>query len=201
MYMGGVYDEINLDEIKIDTGIDMSSLIDMPKKVAESPRMLNTAPSFDIVGQRMYLVSQKGLNKCPKRVNVGVTQMGITVFDVKDLPVQNILFQQIESWAPDKKMKGVNVLKKPKGSVYFQTIECEAMCADLERNKKSLMQQQEVIKTVGSGVTPDAAAAANNALAPSQPSPPAGWEMRESSNYVRPPHSCLRLRLLVRMCR
>ena len=63
MFMGGVYDEIAQKEIEIDAG-EMPVRDDEPvkKKVADSPRVINVAPSFDIIGQKMYDVQQKGVD-------------------------------------------------------------------------------------------------------------------------------------------
>lgn len=94
MFMGGVYDEIVQKEIEIDAG-EMPD-VETPKKakaVVESPRVINVAPSFDIIGQKMFDVQQKGINGAPKRVKVGVTQMGLSVFDENSIPISNIIFQ------------------------------------------------------------------------------------------------------------
>jgi hypothetical protein len=182
MFMGGVYDEICLREIAIDTGVDMG---DAPKRVAESPRALNVAPSFDIVGQKMYMVEQKGL-KAPKRVKVGVTGMGITVFDLKDLPVMNVLFHELEcpEWTPDKKARGVVIRKKLKGQLYLKTGECEAICADLTRNFELVKASPAAATDI---ITPDSASARKVQMMAGAPAPakepPPGWELRESTNY------------------
>lgn len=94
MFMGGVYDEIVQKEIEIDAGDQPQ--IETPKKgkaVADSPRVINVAPSFDIIGQRMYDVQQKNIPGAPKRVKVGVTQMGLSVFDENSVPLSNVIFQ------------------------------------------------------------------------------------------------------------
>jgi hypothetical protein len=94
MFMGGVYDEIVQKEIEIDAGETPD--IETPKKakaVAESPRVINVAPSFDIIGQKMYDVQQKNIPGAPKRVKVGVTQMGLSVFDENSAPLCNVIFQ------------------------------------------------------------------------------------------------------------
>ena len=45
---------------------------------------------------------QRGVKGAPKKVQPGVTQMGITFFDLKGRPVSNILFQTMQGWDKDK---------------------------------------------------------------------------------------------------
>ena len=156
MFMGGVYDEIVQKEIEIDDGTE----VEAPKKTdaSASPRVVNTAPSFDIIGQRMYEVQQKGIAKAPKRVKIGVTQMGVTVFEMTDVPVTNIIYETMNAFQPDKKERGVTINMKPKGTIYLKTADCKDICAEMTRNKE-MLQATAAMKTSSSTENLPAAAA------------------------------------------
>ena len=64
MFMGGVYDEIVQQEIEIDVGEEAAAAMGKtkPVKAAAKEADLNVAPSFDIIGQKMYAVQQKGIS-------------------------------------------------------------------------------------------------------------------------------------------
>ena len=141
--------------------------------------------SQDIIGQKMYDVQQKGIAGAPKRVKVGVTQMGISVFDENSVPFSNIIFQMMTSWEPDKKERGVTIAMKPKGTVYFKTTDCVAICKEMTSNKETL-DAAALMK--GSASTEDlAGAAAPAAAAAEEGVPPAGAAADAASPAVRPP--------------
>ena len=47
---------------------------------------------FEELGQKMYDCQQRGIKGAPKKVQVGVTGLGITIFDMKGRPVSLTLF-------------------------------------------------------------------------------------------------------------
>jgi hypothetical protein len=54
-------------------------------------------------------------------VQIGVTQLGITVFDNKNLPVANVLYQSLERWEEEAKGRGLMLALRPDGVVFFKT--------------------------------------------------------------------------------
>ena len=102
--MSGLYDEIVVNEIKIEN--DADELVQAQDK-ASTPRpgleggrqrrrslsdMFDVAPvatieeqksAFEELGQKMYDAQQRGIKGAPKKVQVGVTGMGLTIFDLK----------------------------------------------------------------------------------------------------------------------
>lgn len=182
MFMGGVYDEIVQKEIEIDDGTE----VEAPKKTdaSASPRVVNTAPSFDIIGQRMYEVQQKGIAKAPKRVKIGVTQMGVTVFEMTDVPVTNIIYETMNAFQPDKKERGVTINMKPKGTIYLKTADCKDICAEMTRNKE-MLQATAAMKTSSSTENLPAAAAEEESDA--TPKAPAGMDVAQPDAAPGPP--------------
>ena len=47
---------------------------------------------FEELGQKMYDCQQRGIKGAPKKVQVGVTGLGITIFDMKGRPVSSLSF-------------------------------------------------------------------------------------------------------------
>ena len=47
---------------------------------------------FEELGQKMYDCQQRGIKGAPKKVQVGVTGLGITIFDMKGRPVSVLSF-------------------------------------------------------------------------------------------------------------
>ena len=121
----------------------------------------------------MYDVQQKGIAGAPKRVKVGVIQMGLSVFDENSIPVKNIIFQTMEDWAPDKKERGVTIGMKPKGTIYLKTPDCATICQEMTTNKE-VLDAAAAVRTESSAA-PESAA--------EEGVPPAA----DASPEVRPP--------------
>ena len=104
-----------------------------------------------------------------KRVKIGVTQMGVTVFEMTDVPVTNIIYETMNAFQPDKKERGVVINKKPKGTIYLKTADCKDICAEMTRNKE-MLQASAAMKTSSSTENLPAAAAVRIPRPPPLPS-------------------------------
>jgi len=182
MFMGGVYDEIVQQEIEIDVGEEAAAAMGKTKavKVAAKDGDLNVAPSFDIIGQKMYEVQQKGIAGAPKRVNVGVTQMGLAVFDENSIPVKNVIFQTMKEWAVDKKERGLTIAVLPKGTIYLKTADCKAICDEMTANK-------EALAAIAAASTAGGMEASFSAAVEEGVPPAGGGEPEAGSPIYRPP--------------
>ena len=128
-FMSQLYDEIVVNEIKMDsTADDLVAAQAEEKKIQQLggngrrrslSDMFDIAPvvtveeqkkAFEDLGQKMYDVQQRGIKGAPKKVQIGVTGMGITIFDLKGKPVQNILLMSMQQWTTDD--KGVEITLK-----------------------------------------------------------------------------------------
>ena len=103
--------------------------------------------SFAELGQKMFDVQQRGIKGCPKKVQLGVNQVGLVVFDVKGRPTgSSILLMTMKDWCKDAKSEGVEItLKPPKGSkkedggvIRVKTGEADELVARLNLVKKEL---------------------------------------------------------------
>ena len=86
----------------------------------------------------VFVLKIMDLIGAPKRVNIGVTQMGLAVFDENSIPVKNVIFQTMKEWAPDKKERGLSIAVLPKGTIYLKTADCKAICDEMTANKEAL---------------------------------------------------------------
>ena len=53
---------------------------------------------FEELGQKMYDCQQRGIKGAPKKVQVGVTGLGITIFDMKGRPVSPNPVPSLRLW-------------------------------------------------------------------------------------------------------
>lgn len=98
-----------------------------------------------------------------------------------------IWLRRMESWAPDKKEKGLTINKVPKGNIYLKTPECVEICKELTANKDSL-DAAAAMKTSASmdnlaaaGAEPEPAPRAEEGV------PPTAGAEGQASPVVRPP--------------
>lgn len=103
--MSGLYDEIVVNEIKLEN--EANDLVAAQEQASPAKRpgldggrqrrrslsdMFDVVPvatieeqksAFESLGQKMYDAQQRGIKGAPKKVQVGVTGMGLTIFDLK----------------------------------------------------------------------------------------------------------------------
>jgi hypothetical protein len=103
------------------------------------------------VGQRLYAVQQTGLKGVPRKVKVGLTGMGISVFDAKGRPLTNLLYQTMVKWGVDRslsdKVLGLRVLTDEASGgleIFFKTPEGEDLCAVLSAHSLAMKKAERL---------------------------------------------------------
>ena len=103
------------------------------------------------VGQKLYVVQQTGLKGMPRKVKVGLTGMGISVFDAKGRPLTNLLYQTMERWGVDRslsgKVLGLRVLTDEQSGaldITFKTPEGEDLCAVLSAHSLAMKKAERL---------------------------------------------------------
>ena len=166
--MASLYDEIVTKEIKlkeedendVDTPGDDSALESESSDMRSPPpsgllarfRGSDEAAGFDPadVGQKLYQVQQQGLRdyrgkSLPKKVKVGLTGMGLTVFDGKGKPLCNLLYQSMERWGVDRSLSGKVLglrIMTDRQELFFKTTDGDDLCSALSQHSLAMKKAE-----------------------------------------------------------
>ena len=90
----------------------------------------------------------------------------------------------MQDWAVDKKERGVNITKVPKGNIYLKTSECGEIVKQMTANKETL---DAAAAMKASTSTENLAAVGGAASEPAEEGVPPAGAAEDGSPAVRPP--------------
>ena len=94
--------------------------------------------------QQQGLRDYRGKN-LPKKVKVGLTGMGLTVFDGKGNPLCNLLYQSMERWGVDRslsgKVLGLRIMTDSQ-ELFFKTNDGDDLCSALSQHSLAMKKAE-----------------------------------------------------------
>ena len=89
----------------------------------------------------------------------------------------------MQDWAVDKKERGVDITKVPKGNIYLKTSECGEIVKQMTANKETL----DAAAAMKASTSTENLAAAGGAAEPAEEGVPPAGAAEDGSPAVRPP--------------